>query len=145
MDEKIALLQKNLSLIRGCAGWTAAVLAEKLGVKRQTISTIEQGQDHYKMTRMQYLAIRKVLDDEITASKSDTRMLYFLLDALVDHPDRYTNGEKDLIRTEAKRLAPSIIKEPETRKDANRAWKAILGASGIVVSVALVAFIKKKL
>ncbi len=143
MNEKF-LLQNNLALIRGCAGWTAAVLAEKLGVKRQTISTIEQGSDHYEMTKMQYLAIRKVLDDEIAASKSDTKMLYFVLDALVDHPENYTAAEKKLICTEAKRLAPSIIKEPETRKDATKTWKTVLAASGIVASAALLLFIKRK-
>ena len=67
-------------MIRSCAGWTAAALGEKLGVKRQTISTIEQGEDKYKMTRMQYLAIRKVLDDEIAGSKDDTQMLHIILD-----------------------------------------------------------------
>lgn len=133
MDDK-TLLQDNLALIRGCAGWTAETLAKKLGVKRQTVSTIERGHEHYEMTRMQYLAIRKVLDDEIAASKNETKMLYFVLDALVDHPDSYTKAEKSLICAEAKRLAPSIIKEPETRKDATKAWKAILAASGIVES-----------
>ena len=74
MDE-ISRLQRHLPLIRSCAGWTAAALGEKLGVKRQTISTIEQGEEKYKMTRMQYLAIRKVLDDEIETSSNDTQML----------------------------------------------------------------------
>ena len=74
MDE-ISRLQRHLPLIRSCAGWTAAALGEKLGVKRQTISTIEQGEDKYKMTRMQYLAIRKVIDDEIASSGDDTQML----------------------------------------------------------------------
>lgn len=144
MDE-IARLQKNLALVRGCAGWTAAALAEKLGVKRQTISTIEQVDGHYKMTRMQYLAIRKVLDDEIAASKKDTQMLYFVLDALVDHPENYSKAERDLIEKQAKLLTPSIIKNPETRKDANRAWKAILATSSVIASFALVALIRKKL
>ncbi len=144
MDE-IARLQKNLALIRGCAGWTAATLAEKLGIKRQTISTIEQVDGHYKMTRMQYLAIRKVLDDEMASSKKDTQMLYFVLDALVDHPENYSKDEKEIIQKQAGLLTPSIIKNPETRKEANRAWKTILAASGVIASVALVALIKKKM
>ena len=142
---EIARLQKYLALARGCAGWTAATLAEKLGVKRQTVSTIEQVNGHYQMTRMQYLAIRKVFDDEIAASKNETRMLYYVLDALVDHPDKYTEAERKLIFNEARRLTPSIIKEPQTRKDANKVWKTILAASGIVVSIGLLTFLKKKL
>ena len=81
MDE-VSRLQRHLPLIRSCAGWTAAALGEKLGVTRQTISTIEQGEAKYKMTRMQYLAIRKVLDDEINTAQEETRMLATILDSL---------------------------------------------------------------
>ncbi len=137
MDE-VSRLQENLALIRSCAGWTAAVLAEKLGVKRQTVSTFEQGEKKYKMTRMQYLAIRKVLDDEISASKDDTQMLYYVIDALVDNPENYTNDERLEILSKAKLLAPSIVKQPSERKSASNAWKAILAASGVVVSAALI-------
>ncbi|MBQ8312958.1 MAG: helix-turn-helix transcriptional regulator [Clostridia bacterium] len=137
MDE-ISRLQRNLPLIRSCAGWTAATLGEKLGVKRQTISTIEQGESKYKMTRMQYLAIRKVLDDEIAESGDDTKMLYIVLDALVDHPDRYTDTERTEILTNANLLAPAIVKTPTERKTASKKWVTILGASGVIVSAALI-------
>lgn len=140
MDE-ISLLQRHLSVIRGCAGWTAATLGEMLGVKRQTISTIEQGEAKYKMTRMQYLAIRKVLDDEIAAHKDDTQMLKVLLDALVDHPSEYTDAERTEILANAKLLAPAIIKTPTERKSASLKWKAILAASGVIASAALIAFL----
>ena len=138
---EISRLQRHLALIRSCAGWTAVALAEKLGVKRQTISTIEQGEKKYKMTRMQYLAIRKVLDDEVTASKDDTQMLHFVIDALVDHPENYTPEERTEILSKAHLLAPSIVKKPSERKTAANAWKAILAASGVVVSAALIAFL----
>ena len=141
MDE-LSRLQKNLALIRSCAGWTAAALAEKLGVKRQTISTIEQGEEKYKMTRMQYLAIRKVLDDEIAASKEDTQMLYYVIDATVDHPGNYTDEERTEILSKAKLLAPSIVKQPSERKTASNAWKTILAASGVVVSAALITILR---
>ena len=141
MDE-ISRLQKHLALIRSCAGWTAAVLAEKLGVKRQTISTIEQGEEKYKMTKMQYLAIRKVLDDEIAiSSREDIQMLYYVIDALVDHPGNYTDAERTEILSKAKLFAPSIVKQPNERKSASNAWKVVLAASGVVVSAALIAII----
>ena len=140
---EISRLQRHLALIRSCAGWTAATLGEKLGVKRQTISTLEQGEAKYKMTRMQYLAIRKVLDDEM-ASSNDTQMLQCVIDALVDHPENYTIEERNEILSKAHLLAPSIIKAPSERKTVSNAWKAILAASGVVASVALAAFIGKK-
>ena len=143
MDE-ISRLQQYLPLIRACAGWTAATLAEKLGVKRQTVSTIEQGEDKYKMTRMQYLAIRRVFDEEINSAKDETQMLYTVIDALVDHPDdKYTDDERTEILSNAKLLAPSIVKHPSERKTATNAWKTILSASGVVVSVALLAVLKR--
>lgn len=142
MDE-ISRLQRHLPLIRSCAGWTAAALGEKLGVKRQTISTIEQGEEKYKMTRMQYLAIRKVLDDEIAVAKDETQMLSTVLDALVDHPEQYTPEEKTEILGNAKLLAPAIVKAPTERKAASTKWKAILVASGVVASAALVAILSR--
>lgn len=143
MDE-LSRLQRHLPLIRSCAGWTAAMLGEKIGLKRQTISTIEQGEDKYRMTKLQYLAIRKVLDDEIATSKDDTQMLWFVIDALVDHPDNYSKDERTEILSKAKLLAPSIVKVPSERKSASDAWKAILATSGVVASVALMAFIRNK-
>lgn len=140
MDE-ISGLQRHLPLIRSCAGWTAATLGEKLGVKRQTISTIEQGEDKYKMTRMQYLAIRKVLDDEIAATKDETQMLAAVLDAVVDHPESYTDDERTKILENAKLLAPAVVKTPTERKNASATWKAILVASGVVASAALIAIL----
>lgn len=139
MDE-VSRLQQHLYLIRCCAGWTAAALAEKLGVKRQTISTIEQGEAKYKMTRMQYLAIRKVLDDEIaSSSEDDTRMLRSVIDALVDHPEKYTKEERMEMVSKAKLLATSIVKHPDERGSASDAWKTILVASGVIVSAAFIA------
>lgn len=140
MDE-ISRLQRHLPLIRSCAGWTAAALGEKLGVKRQTISTIEHGEEKYKMTRMQYLAIRKVLDDEIETSSNDTQMLSAVIDALVDHPENYTDDERTEILSKANLLAPSIVKHPGERGSASNAWKTILIASGVAVSAALIAIL----
>ena len=140
MDE-VSRLQRHLPLIRSCAGWTAAALGEKLGVKRQTISTIEQGEEKYKMTRMQYLAIRKVLDDEIASAKDETQMLHVVLDALVDHPEKYTSEEKNEILSNAKLLAPAILKTPAERKIASKKCKAILAASGVIASAALIAIL----
>ena len=140
MDE-ISRLQRHLPLIRSCAGWTAAALGDKLGVKRQTISTIEQGEAKYKMTRMQYLALRKVLDDEIAASRDETQMLAAVLDSLVDHPENYTSEERTEILANANLLAPAIVKTPSNRKNASAKWVALLAGSGVIVSAALIAIL----
>lgn len=61
--ETIEKLRRDLPTIRNLAGWSAARLADLLGVTRATIVTIENTE--YKMSVIQYLAIRKLLDEEI--------------------------------------------------------------------------------
>ena len=86
-------------------------------------------------------SLDRFLDDEIAASKEDTQMLYYVIDALVDHPGDYTDAERTEILSKAKLLAPSIVKQPSERKSASNAWIAILAASGVVVSAALIAIL----
>lgn len=54
-------LRKNLPIIRAFAGWSTDDLAKMLGVSRQTIYNIETK----KISMLQYLAISKLLDNEI--------------------------------------------------------------------------------
>ena len=63
IEEKRDRLQRNLALIRTCAGWNAATLGEMLGVSRQMVSNLETNQS--KMTIMQYRAIRQAFSEEI--------------------------------------------------------------------------------
>lgn len=141
MDE-IKRLQQHLCLIRSCAGWTAESFGKKLGVSRQTISAFEkEGND---LSVIQYLAIRKLLEDEINSSPNETEMLSQLIEMLVDHPNNYTPEERSAVVKNATLMAPSIIKKPSERKTISIAWKAILVASGVAVSFALIAFLKTK-
>ena len=55
--------QENLGPIRKVAGWTTQQLADELGVARQTVSNLETGKS--PMTKLQYLALRKVFSAEI--------------------------------------------------------------------------------
>lgn len=75
---------------------------------------------------------------------NDTQMLQCVIDALVDHPEKYTIEKRHEILSKAQLLAPSIIKAPSERKTVSNAWKAILAASSVMASVALAAFIEKK-
>jgi transcriptional regulator with XRE-family HTH domain len=79
--EKIERLQKNLAVIRKVAGWSAEELAEMLGVTRQTIVNLENSDTH-SMTKIQYIAIRALLEAEICNSKNDT--LAKVINILVD-------------------------------------------------------------
>ena len=135
MDEKVILLQKNLALIRTCAGWSAAELGEKLDVSRQMVSNLETGRN--KMTQMQYLAIRQVLAEEIekSASKDDTQMLKDVIRVLVDEPKRFSEEQRTLVLADANLLAPSIVSKKTTRKKAASTWAVLAG----VVVAAVVA------
>jgi len=62
-DKDIIKLQNNLLLIRNAGGWTAEEFGDKLGVTKQTISNLENKKT--EMTKIQYIAIRAVLDYEM--------------------------------------------------------------------------------
>ena len=62
-DKDIIKLQNNLLLIRNAGGWTAETFGDKLGVTKQTISNLENKKT--EMTKIQYIAIRAVLDYEM--------------------------------------------------------------------------------
>ena len=83
-ERKIERLQKYLSVLRKIAGWSAEHLAEMLGVTRQTIVNLENS-DTYKMTKMQYLAIRALLEAEVKRSHNIT--LGQVIEILVDDED----------------------------------------------------------
>ena len=123
-------LQKNLVLLRNCAGWTATDFGRKLGVTRQTVGTFEK--DGNALSVMQYLAIHKVFDDEIMESSDpEDCMLRILMDSLVDHPERYADGVREQIRSNAGLFAPSIMKSPRNRARISRAWAALMEDGGV--------------
>lgn len=134
IEEKRDRLQKNLALLRTCAGWNAASLGKMLGVSRQMVSNLETNQS--KMTIMQYRAIRQVFAEEIETSPDDTRMVEDLLKALVDEPERFTNEQLNQILSDANLLAPSIVTKKTTRKKASTTWCVAL-AGAVVATVVL--------
>ena len=87
-------------------------LLNSLEVSRQTVSAWENydGKDSkkgVKLSRVQYLAIRKLLDDEIAkdlpaeGAKKKQHILGTMLEVLVDHPDQYTSEDVNAILGEA--------------------------------------------
>lgn len=130
MNEKAQRLQNHLSLIRTCAGWSASVLGEKLDVSRQMVSNLENGRN--KMTRMQYLAIRKVFDDEIANYPEETIMLRDILNVLVDEPEKYSDKDRSKALSDANLLSPAIVAKKSTRKNASVAWAAAFASVAVV-------------
>ncbi len=121
-------LQENLVLLRMCAGFTSQDFAGRLGVSRQTVSAFERRGS--RLSQMQYLAIRQVFEQE----RRGNEMLSSVLDAVVDHPEAYTEPERREIIKNARLIAPSIMKKPEEKKTISTAWKAILVAAGIALA-----------
>ena len=132
---EIELMQKHLLLIRRSLGWTAAGFGDRIGVTRQTINNLEANDPKKAhMSKTQYLAMRKVLDDEISNSPEDTAMVKSLLEILIDHPDRYPEEERKQVIAKAEMLAPSILAKSSTRYDVSRDWSTLLG-SGLLGAV----------
>lgn len=78
-DVHIARLQKNLAVLRKLAGWSGNDLADMLGVSRQTILSLETKGD-YKMSKVQYIAIRALLDEKAKEDETLARVIHVLLD-----------------------------------------------------------------
>lgn len=133
-------LRSILLYIRRILGWSAVVLGEKLGVSRQSINKIESGKSG--LSKTEYLLLRRVLDDEIASIGSEHTMLPVVLEVLVDNPEKYPPEERDEILSKMKLLAPTVIVEPEDRKNVSSSWKGILLASGVIVTATLVALLK---
>ena len=139
IEQRSERLRDILLYIRRILGWSAVVLGDKLGVSRQSINKIETGK--CKLSKTEYLLLRRILNDEITASNDSQSMLSVILEVLVDHPEKYRKEERDEVFTKMKLVALTVIAEPEERKNVSSSWKAILLASGIVVTAALVSLL----
>lgn len=139
------LLPKYLPVIRSCLGWTADDLAKRIGVARTTISAFEKvGKDGGTLDLMPYLAIRKVLDDEIAKYPDETEVLAAVLGSLVDQLESPSIEEKLEICKKVALMAKDIRKAPEQRKATSKAWSAYLVAGGVVVTAAILALLKGK-
>lgn len=134
---EIERLQEHLLLIRRGLGWTAVEFGEKIGVTRQTINNLEANDSRKaKLSKTQYLAIRKVIEDEFIASPDDMKMIQSLLEILVDHPDQYPEAERQNVVMKAGMIAPSILAKSSTRTAVSEEWITMIssGALGTVVA-----------
>lgn len=97
-ERKIDRLQENLTVLRKVAGWSAEDLANMIGVTRQTIINLEKG-SNYRMTKIQYIAIRSVLEAETRENQNDT--LGKLIEILVDSAETPEESKNKVRKTVA--------------------------------------------
>ena len=122
---EIQRMQDNLLLIRRAIGWTASEFGEQIGVTRQTINNIESGRN--KLTKIQYIAMRSVIDAEIVKHQEETKMVKILLDMLIDHPENYSKADYELLE-KANLMSPSILAGAATRETVSKEWMKTAGA-----------------
>ena len=134
---EIERLQQYFSLIRRCVGWTAEEFGDRLGVSKMTISNIET--KRHQLTKIQYIAIRSVLDAEIVCNKEDTQMLVVLLDMLIDNPEKYNFKDKDELLSKANLISPSILAGTATRNEASKEWIKVATKIGSATITAVLA------
>lgn len=92
-EKHIKRLQDNLLSIRKIAGWTAQDLGDRIGVTKQTISNLENRKA--KLTQMQYIAIRAVLDYEIQTNKENTVLPQVIAILLKEDNEEIFDEEKE--------------------------------------------------
>lgn len=90
-EREIERLTENLSTIRKIAGWSSEELGELIGVTKQTISNIETGKS--KMSKAQYIAIRSVIDYEISEN-SNNKLLSQVVEILLNSDETPENEQK---------------------------------------------------
>ncbi len=96
-------LRRDLPTIRSIAGWSAERLAELLGVSRATIVNLENTEN--KMSIIQYLAIRKLIDEEI--KESYNQQLEWAVSFFVDRED-VPELAKAKLREDTERIARKV-------------------------------------
>ena len=93
-----------------------ALLGEQLDVSRQMVSSLENGRN--RMTRMQYLAIRKVIEDEIRQAPEETVLLRDVVRVLVDEPEAFSAEDRARVLADASLISPAIVSKKTTRQSA---------------------------
>ncbi len=139
IEVKSERLRKILLYVRRILGWSAVVLGEKLGISRQSVNKIESGKSG--LSKTEYLLLRRILAEEMDPSEDDHSVLPVVLEVLVDHPEKYSEDERNEVLSKLKLVAPTVI-EPAERKHVSSSWRGILLTGGGVVTAALIALLK---
>lgn len=128
---EIEKLQDNLPSLRKLAGWTAEDLGDKVGVTKQTISNLETGRT--KMSKIQYIAIRAVLDYEAQSNQNLASALHLVLDDRDATKAEHKENE-DKVKTVAAATAAGVN---------SAALSAILGVASVALGAWLAVIMDK--
>lgn len=128
---KVKRLQDSLYAIRKLAGWTAEDLAGMLDVTKQTIYNLERGKP--KMSLIQYLAIRALIDDEIQR-QPDNEALQRAVVVLLDD-DEISEDNLEELQESLKVITNGMTK----KADKDVVMKMVIGAVTTFASEAVVA------
>ena len=129
-------LQSNLYTIRQLAGWSADDLGELLDLTKQTIYNLERGKP--KMSLVQYLAIRTIIDDEIRR-QPDNKALSSAVALLLDD-EELSHKEYDELQLSLKTITKGMARTTDreialklamTTVSAVASFMAISTASGV--------------
>ena len=129
-------LQSNLYTIRQLAGWSADDLGELLDLTKQTIYNLERGKP--KMSLVQYLAIRTIIDDEI-CRQPDNKALSSAVALLLDD-EELSDKEYDELQLSLKTITTGMARTTDreialklamTTVSAVASFMAISTASGV--------------
>lgn len=99
----VEMLRRGLPTIRHIAGWSAERLSELLDVSRATIVALENTEN--KMSVIQYLAIRKLIDEEV--KETGNQQLEWAVAFLVDRDD-VPETAKDKLKEDTERIARKV-------------------------------------
>ena len=133
-EEEIQRLDEILLLVRGAVGWTAQEFGDRIGVTRQTINNLETHRRNCHLTKIQYIAIRSVLDEEMEKHPKETEMLRVILDAFVDRPEKYKDEDRMEMYKKARMLSPAIMNGSCSRTEISEEWKNVLLGLGILLA-----------
>ena len=125
--------QEIMLVVRQLLGWSAQEFGDLVGLRRQTINNLEKNVPGYYVSKLQYIAMRSVINDETTDSNGKKKEGYeiplALLDAYVDHRENYDDEARKEIFNRARLVAPSIKEDPDNKKVATALFFAGLGSA----------------
>lgn len=139
-DKQIFKLQQNLSSIRKIAGWTMQDLGDKIGLTKQTISNLENRKT--SMTLTQYIAIRKVLDDEIESNNSN-ELLSKVVGLLIDNSDQLDDESYIKAQEVVDTVAASAV-SGTPNKNLKKFFDVLIMSIPVIATIGVAIFIKSK-
>lgn len=131
MNNCIERMQDNLCTLRRSLGWSAADLAERLGLSRQYIAQWEN--KSHKMKLLHYLAISKVVEDEIkeeidfTDNDKELCITQILMDFVIKDDGWFdSEEEKNNVETLISIYSEAVFARKKSRAEVhNEFWNAM--------------------